>query len=59
MPHSLRLDRGAAQTKSAELLTTLQRQYRLVPNIFTNHFTLVARTEVDFPVVDVEQTRAA
>lgn len=28
-------------------------------NIFTNYFNLVARTEVDFPVVDVGQPRAA
>ena len=28
-------------------------------NVFTNYFNLVAGTEVDFPIVDVEQACAA
>lgn len=28
-------------------------------NIFTNYFNLIAETEVDFPIVDIEKARAA
>ena len=34
MPRIQPLDQGAAQPKSAELLTVIQRQFRVVPNIF-------------------------